>query len=241
MIWLGGAPVSVSLPWWAGFVVLTIAGERAELARIESPRMGTYMLRVASALIVAIVAATLWPTVGGALIGAVMLVMVGVLVATDVARRLIRSRGMPRYAAWAMVSGYVWLALAGGLWLVASPIQTGAVYDAAIHAVFLGFTMSMIMAHAPMIMPAVLRIALPYVPVMYAPLGLLHVSLVIRLLGGDAYGVQWALTIGGVLNVAAVLLFIATAVCTAIWAATRGKRAATTTSTPPATRKEVSA
>lgn len=238
-IWLGGAPVFLSLPWWAGFVVLTIAGERAELARIESPRMGTHMLRVASGLIVAILAATLWPSFGGVLIGAALLVLVGVLVATDVARRLIRATGMPRFAAWAMLSGYVWLALAGGLWLVSSPIQTGAVYDAAIHSVFLGFTVSMIMAHAPMIMPAVLRVALPYVPVMYVPLALLHVSLVIRLLGGDAYGLEWALTLGGVLNVASVVLFMVTAVGTAIWAAVRARRPAPMAAAPTTDSKEV--
>lgn len=241
-IWLGGAPVSLSLPWWAGFVVLTIAGERAELARIESPRMGTHMLRVACALIVAIVAGTLWPAFGGVLIGAALLVMVGVLVSTDVARRMIHSTGMPRFAAWSMLAGYAWLALAGGLWLVSSPIQTGPVYDAAIHAVFLGFTMSMIMAHAPMIMPAVLRIALPYVPVMYAPLALLHVSLLIRLLGGDAYGLEWALTFGGILNVAAVIMFMLTAVGTAVWAALAAKRRAAATATPTSSNvKEVPA
>ena len=241
VIWLGGAPVFLSLPWWAGFVVLTIAGERAELARIESPRMGTHMLRVASGLIAAILAATLWPAFGGVLIGVALLVLVTVLLATDVARRLIRATGMPRFAAWAMLSGYAWLALAGGLWLVSSPIQTGPVYDAAIHAVFLGFTVSMIMAHAPMIMPAVLRIALPYVPVMYVPLALLHLSLIIRLLGGDAYGLEWALTFGGVLNVTAVILFVVTAVGTAIWAATRARRPAPSVPAPVTDSKEVSA
>lgn len=240
VIWLGGAPVSVSLPWWVGFVVLTIAGERAELARIESPRMGAHTLRVASALVVAVLAATLWPTIGGALIGAVLLVLVGVLVATDVARRLIRATGMPRFASWAMLAGYVWLAVAGGVWLVASPIQSGPAYDAAIHAAFLGFTMSMIMAHAPMIMPALLRIALPYVPVMYGPLVVLHVSLVIRLVGGDAYGVDWALTVGGVLNIVAVIAFALTAVGTAVWAAIRSRRSVASPQAPVPENEEVS-
>ena len=42
------------------------------------------------------------------------------------------------------------------------------------HAVFLGFTISMIMAHAPVILPAVLRRPLPYHPALLAPAVLLH-------------------------------------------------------------------
>jgi hypothetical protein len=38
----------------------------------------------------------------------------------------------------------------------------GARCDAVIHAAFLGFAMSMVMAHAPVIPPAVLRRPLPY-------------------------------------------------------------------------------
>src|SRR5690554_4140296 len=34
VLWLGGAPVATALPWLAGFLVLTIAGERVELSRV---------------------------------------------------------------------------------------------------------------------------------------------------------------------------------------------------------------
>ncbi len=34
LLWWGGAPVATVLPWFAGFLVLTIAGERLELARV---------------------------------------------------------------------------------------------------------------------------------------------------------------------------------------------------------------
>ncbi|MEK8228306.1 hypothetical protein NKG05_22970 [Oerskovia sp. M15] len=60
-----------------------------------------------------------------------------------------------------------------------------------IHAIFLGFTISMIMAHAPVILPAVLRIRLPYTPLMYGPAALLHLGLVIRLGLGDAGTCPW--------------------------------------------------
>ena len=41
VLWLGGVPVPRLLPWLAGFVVLTIAGERLELARLEMAGAGT--------------------------------------------------------------------------------------------------------------------------------------------------------------------------------------------------------
>ncbi len=238
LIWLGGAPVATALPWWAGFVILTIAGERAELARIEAPRMGVHTLRYSSMVIASVLAATLWPTLGGVLLGAALLALVGALVKADVARRMAGATGMPRYAAVAMLAGYAWLALAGALWLVSSPIAVGPVYDATIHAVFLGFTMSMIMAHAPMILPAVLRIKLPYVPIMYVPLVALHGSLVVRLLAGDAYGSETALTWGGAVNVAAVVAFMGVAVGTAVWAAVR-ERSPGTTPSAPAVKQQV--
>ena len=75
----------------------------------------------------------------------------------------------------------------------------------------------MIMAHAPVILPAVLRRPLPYHPVLLAPAILLHVSLAVRLWGGDALGVSWAWQTGGVLNVTALLGFVVLA----IWSASR--------------------
>jgi hypothetical protein len=49
--------------------------------------------------------------------------------------------------------------------------------------VLLGFVMSMVFGHAPIIFPAVLRVAVPYHPVFYLPLALLHATLVVRLAG----------------------------------------------------------
>ena len=90
------------------------------------------------------------------------------------------------------------------------------------HAVFLGFTLSMIMAHAPVILPAVLRVRLPYRPAMYVPAALLHASLVVRALVGDARGLEGARQAGGLGNAAAVLLFVAVL----IWSASRSAAAA---------------
>ncbi|WNB85643.1 hypothetical protein [Cellulomonas sp. ATA003] len=88
------------------------------------------------------------------------------------------------------------------------------------HAVFLGFTLSMIMAHAPVILPAVLGRPLPYRPHFLVAVGLLHASLVLRLLVGDAYEQPWALQVGGSLDVVALLTFVAMVA----WSSARGRR-----------------
>src|SRR5699024_10794129 len=103
----------------------------------------------------------------------------------------------------------------GILLLVENPFNGGA-YDALVHSVMLGFTISMIFAHAAVILPAVLRRPLPYHPVMYIPAVLLHVALAVRVIGGDLRGVHVVWQIGGIGNVVALLLFVVTAVTTAV-------------------------
>lgn len=209
ILWLGGVPVALLLPWLVGFVVLTIGGERLELARLAmGPGAGTTLVLLAGGLLGGIVTALLWPRTGAAILGVALLALVGWLAAHDVAWRTIRASGLTRFMAGCMLAGYFWLGVAGVVWLVGGAAAEGARYDAVIHAVFLGFTISMIMAHAPVILPAVLRRPLPYSPVLVVPAVLLHGSLVVRLWLGDALGSEVAWRWGGVLNIVAVTLFV---------------------------------
>ncbi|UCN13160.1 hypothetical protein LFM56_09460 [Cellulomonas iranensis] len=218
VLWLAGAAVPHLVPCLTGFLVLTIAGERLELLRVggPGPRVEDAVWGLACAWALAATAALLWPAVGWALLGAVLLALVAVLVRHDVARRTVRATGLPRFMACAMLAGYAWLAVAGALWLVSGPVLAGRGYDAALHAVFLGFVLSMVMAHAPVILPAVLRRPLPYRPVMYVPLVLLHATLALRVLVGDARGLDVVVQVGGVGNVVALLLFVVVAVTSAV-------------------------
>ena len=209
LLWLGGVSVPQLLPWLVGFVVLTIGGERLELARIAmGPGAGPVLVTLAGGLLAGIVATLLWPRIGTQLFGATLLALVGWLATHDVARRTIRGQGLTRFMAGCMLAGYLWLGIAGLIWLIAGPAVDGARYDAVIHSVFLGFTISMIMAHAPTILPAVLRRALPYSPLLIVPAALLHLSLALRLGLGDAYSLHGAWQVGGVLNIVALLLFV---------------------------------
>lgn len=227
-LWLAGWQVPRLAPWLAGFLVFTIAGERLELSRlVGAGRMARVLFTAAAALLAGGLLVSLATEATGVRIaGAGLLALAGWLARYDVARRTIGSRGVTRYMAVALLTGYCWLAVGGGLWAVVGRMTDGAAYDAMLHAVFIGFVLSMIFAHAPVIVPSVLGRALPYRPVLYLPLALLHVTLILRLVGGDAAGNrtlwQWA----GSLNEVALLLFLALAAGSVLRSGRARRRAA---------------
>lgn len=235
LLWLGGLPLNQIVPWLAGFVVLTIAGERLELAHVglAHPRSNAvegWFLTACVAVLAGAAASVLWPRAGTQVWGLALLGLVGWLAVFDVARHTVRGRGLPRYIAVGLLAGYGWLAVAGLLWAGGGATTDGPRYDAVGHAVFLGFTMSMIFVHAPVILPAVLRRPLPYHPVLYVPLGLLHLSLLLRLGLGDWAGLTTVWRLAGVGNEVAVVGFVACA-ATLAWRARRTGRTGRSTAT----------
>lgn len=151
---------------WAGFLVLTIVGERIDLARMRMHGSGA--LRQIAALAVVAMAATVWaafrPGPADRLLGLVWLAMGLWLLRWDVARVTVRQRGLSRFMGACLLIGAVWLAAAGALLAWHGPQQVGLVYDAVWHAVFAGFTFAMIFAHAPVVLPAVIGVRMPYQP-----------------------------------------------------------------------------
>ena len=107
------------------------------------------------------------------------------------ATRTIRSIGLPRYTAVNLLLGMAWLAVAGITWLTLGPQPDGPGYDLVVHAIGLGFAMSMVLAHAPIILPAVLIRPLPYRPVLYVATVALQVSLLVRV-AADVREAGWA-------------------------------------------------
>lgn len=212
LLWLAQVPTGALFPLLAGFLVLTIAGERLELAHVASPPPGAAraLLLIAAAVAITGAGSLLWPTPGSELFGASLLATVLWLLRYDVATRTIRAVGLPRYTAANLLLGMAWLAVAGIAWLTLGPQPDGPGYDIVVHAIGLGFAMSMVLAHAPIILPAVLIRPLPYRQVLYLATAALQVSLILRV-AGEARGAGWAWQAGGVGNVAALLAFVAMA------------------------------
>ena len=170
-----GAPIAVVLGWWIAFFALTIGAERLELSRyMPRPRAAHWLFAAIALALIAGALASLRLT------GLALAALAGWLLVFDLARNTIRRTGLVRYIAACLLAGYGWLALGGVLFA----IDYG--YDAALHAVLVGFVFSMVFGHAPVIVPAVLRRALPYTALFYVPLVLLHFSLALRVAGGLA-------------------------------------------------------
>lgn len=147
--------------------------------------------------------------IGARLTGLGMLALALWLLRFDIARRNLGHRlPLTRYIARCLYVGYLWLGFAGLLTLWYGAVNAGVIYDAILHSIFVGFTISMIFGHAPIIFPAVLNRALPYHPSFYVSLVLLHTSLIMRVVGdlGGWFDLRrW----GGMLNEISILLFLA--------------------------------
>jgi len=184
MLFEGGAAV----PWWIAFFALTIGGERLELSRYL--KRAPWVRRAFAVLVGLLVLSPMAPWA----LGVVLVLLAAWLVGFDLARFTIRQQRLPRYVAACLLAGYFWLALGGLGFLFEANL------DAALHAFFIGFVFSMVFGHAPVILPAVLRVRFPYHPVLYLPLALLHASLAVRVLVSTPLG-AWG-------NAAAIVLFI---------------------------------
>ena len=183
--WAAGAMVPEVVPLWAAFLVLTIAGERIELSRFLPPWRGRAVAVLVPLALLSggAVLAALGREPAWTLIGSGLLLLTAWTVRSDIARRTIRQSGLTRYVAVAILSGYAWLAAAGMLALRLTPGETGLGFDAALHCLFVGFVFAMVFGHAPVILPAVLKVRVPFHPAFYAPLALLQLALAARVLG----------------------------------------------------------
>jgi hypothetical protein len=210
LLWLGWLPIYQTALWWAGFLILTIAGERLELTRMlpRSPVSTPLFVAALLPFVGGLALSVGWHDAGVRLLGLGLAGLGLWLARYDIARRTVRQPGVTRYMAISLLAGYAWLLVAGALALGFGAVAAGPRYDALLHSVFLGFVFSMIFAHALVILPAVTGLAVPFRPIFYAHLGLLHAALVLRVgsdLLGWTEGRQW----GGLLTVVALLVFMA--------------------------------
>ena len=222
--WLAGAPIFRVVFWWLAFLVLTIAGERLELNRVLRPTRlvrGTFIVAMATVL-AGVVAARWWPASGVRVLGAGLVALTAWLARYDVARRTVYQQGLTRFMAVSLLGGYVWLGVGGVIAVSTGMAMPGVVYDAMLHAVFVGFVLSMVFAHAPLIFPAVLGLPLSYRPAFYFHVGVLHLSLTVRVVGDLVEELGRWRSWGGLLTALALLLFMLNTGRSMVVAGTRG-------------------
>ena len=167
------------------FLVLTIAGERLELTRFLPPKRLSKALF--GGIVLSIIAASLMSALSSPdyppLLGTSYCALAIWMFSFDIARKTVRKNGITRFVAICLLFGYFWLLIGGALLageFTNSPYQR----DAAIHSISIGFIFSMVIGHAPIIFPAVMRVKIPYSWIFYIPLAILNLGVAARVMGG---------------------------------------------------------
>ena len=209
-LWLAGLPIFQVVHWWMAFLVLTISGERLELSRVLRPK--PVQIRIFSLIVTFFLVGTVltifnldW---GARLSGFAMLCLSAWFVKNDLARHNLRhANPLTRYIAICLFSGFLWLGIGGLLHMIFGATYAGPYYDAELHTIFVGFVISMIFGHAPIIFPAILGVPIIFYTAFYIHLFLLHFSLLLRVSGDLTLQLEirrW----GGLLNEVAILIFL---------------------------------
>ncbi len=180
-VWLNGQPMDQVAGWWLTFLVLTIVAERLELSRLVSPpKVSVAFLCVLVTLLIFGAARGEYSYASAPLTGLGLTGCAVWLLRYDIARRTVRMKGSTRFAAVCMLAGHFWLGVTGLLLLIVPPATAAFSYDAVVHTLAIGFVLSMVFGHAPIILPAVTGLRVVYTPIAYLPLALLHISLMLR-------------------------------------------------------------
>lgn len=207
-LWLLQGTFWSSIPYGLSFLVLTIAGERLELTRFLPPKRFSklYFIAIVFLIIIGTILSGINGFIHNTWLGLGYAALAIWLLRFDIARRTIRQSGITRFVAVCLLSGYAWL-LTGGF-LLTDLISLGVFQrDAGIHAVALGFIFTMVIGHAPIIFPAVMRVPIPFSNIFYIPLLLIEFGVALRLCG--AFLSRASLReVGAVANAIAILVFI---------------------------------
>ncbi|TNF43547.1 MAG: hypothetical protein EP311_02950 [Cytophagales bacterium] len=165
LAWQSGL-IAAGSTWWIGFLLFTIVGERLELSQfLPVPSWSKNTLKSLLALfsLGLIIPFHTW---GNEIMGISALLISAWLLFFDMAKVASKKPGQFRYIGIGLRVGYVWLGL-HGLILLGMESHT-LYYDLMLHTFFLGFTFSMIWAHAPIIFPTIFGIKeTPFHPILW--------------------------------------------------------------------------
>lgn len=173
--------IAAATPWWIGFILFTICGERLEMTKfLPHPKWAKPLFYALMALfLIGINISFHGP--GRLGMGIASIGMALWLMKFDMAKISMRKSGQHKYIGTGLMVGYFWF-LFFGIILCFIPHHANF-YDLFLHSFFLGFAFSMIWAHAPIILPAVLNVkAELYHPILWIGWWLFQLSLAVRII-----------------------------------------------------------
>ncbi len=202
-------------PLWMVFLVLTIIGERLELARVSftGRRVENTLLTAAGVSVVGSILILFIPEVGYVILGLSFLVLLITMLAHDIARHTFKLPGMTGFMGVAMLCAYVWGIIGSLLWTLTPQSDLFSQRSAFALVCFdLGFTMTMVIAHACIIVPAIIRRPLPFSTLMWIPLIGLQSGLALGAIGTLRGSVQigQAGSVCEILSLLALLILMVT-------------------------------
>ena len=210
-----------AFPWWMGFLLLTITGERLELSKFlpVSKNNKYFLLSFLFLFLVGIIIP--FHGAGKYFSGAALVCISVWMLKHDVISIGLRKEGLTRFSSTALLLANAWLFIEGML-MITLPDSMFS-YDILVHSFFIGYAFSMIFAHGPIILPGVLGITLkPYHPILYGWLFLVQGSLLFRV-GSDAFGSIEGRKVSGILTGIGILLYFITLVALVIRANYRAR------------------
>jgi hypothetical protein len=172
--------------WWFAFIFFTIAAERIELTKFTLAKNANKKIFVLIIMLMLFIAGILIPfhSSGGYIIGISLIGSVIWFMKYDIIKVSIKKTGQFFYSALLLLTGYIWLIITGIFFIYG--VYFGLFYDSALHSFFIGFVFQMIFAHAPLILPIVLKLNLNSVNLfsksLYIWYVLLNLSLALRIL-----------------------------------------------------------
>jgi len=196
---------AVSVTWWIAFFLLTITAERLELTRYlpVSNKKKIALMVLLGVFLLGIVFP--FHEYGKYISAAALILIAGWLMMYDIAVKSVKKEGMFRYTSLLLLVGYFWLIITAVFFTVKS--DSNLIYDASLHSFFVGFVFSMIFAHAPIIIPGILKLNIkPYNPGLYIWFIMLQLSLILRV-GGDIFEQAGIRKLGGIINGISILCF----------------------------------
>lgn len=185
VLWLLGWPIHRLVPWWIGFLLCTIVSKCVSRSRsvgftLWQRWLAFFATLVFSVGVVASAPLQLW----GEQTAALGMIALAVCVLLGTATGIDRHQVLPRFTAACSASGSGWLALAGTGLLIHTPLPAyGRVYDAILHAFFLGFVGPMIVTEILIISMSLATGPLRSCRSYYLVLLLFHATLAGRIAG----------------------------------------------------------